>query len=159
MKLESLLYKTRNFYCLKRTDRKSCFVNSRSLVLWPMDLPINQGTRKLLFLLLIYGVYLLSGAAIFQALETVIDSEQIKDINNVREYFIKTHNLTSLEFEVMVHKVVEVLKRRCQGTHNDSWCTDRWDYYSSLYFAVSVVTTIGKYTILFDSLFGVSNCF
>ena len=71
------------------------------------------------------------------------DIEQSKSINSVRQNIMKSHNLTRLEFDLMVHKVEEVLKHRCRST-DESWCTDRWDYYSSVYFAVSVVTTIGK---------------
>ena len=110
-----------------------------------MDLTIGFDTKKVVLLLFIYGVYVLSGAAIFQALETVNDNDRTKDINKVRENFMKDHNLTSLEFDMMVKEVLGVLKRRCRG-NDDSWCSARWDYYSSVYFAVSVVTTIGKST-------------
>ena len=110
---------------------------------WPMlmDLKISLETRKFIFLLVIYGVYLLSGAAIFQALETVNDLEHLTDIGNVRQVFMVSHNMTSDEFDFMVRKVLEVVKRRCQRLNE---CGERWDYYSSVYFAVSVVTTIGK---------------
>ena len=99
-------------------------------------------TKKFVLLLVIYGVYLLSGAAIFQALETVNDVEHSTDIGKVREVFILSHNLTEEEFDFMVRKVLEVVKRRCQRMDE---CGSRWDYYSSVYFAVSVVTTIGKF--------------
>ena len=110
---------------------------------WPgsMDLKVGLETRKFIFLFVIYGVYLLSGAAIFQALETVNDIEHLTDIGKVREVFMLSHNLTSEEFDFMVRKVLEVVKRRCQRLNE---CAERWDYYSSVYFAVSVVTTIGK---------------
>ena len=106
-----------------------------------MDLSIGLETRKFVLLLVIYGAYLLSGAAIFQALEAVNDIEHITDIGKVREVFMLSHNLTSEEFDFMVRKVLEVVKRRCQNLNE---CGERWDYYSSVYFAVSVVTTIGK---------------
>ena len=106
-----------------------------------MDLKIGLETRKFIFLLVVYGVYLLSGAAIFQALETVNDIEHLTDIGKVREMFMSSHNMTSEEFDFMVRKVLEVVKRRCERLNE---CGERWDYYSSVYFAVSVVTTIGK---------------
>ena len=106
-----------------------------------MDFTLSIETRKFIFLLVIYGVYLLSGAAIFQVLEAVNDIEHLTDIGKVREVLMLNHNLTSEEFDFMVRKLLEVVKRRCQHVNE---CGERWDYYSSVYFAVSVVTTIGK---------------
>jgi hypothetical protein len=106
-----------------------------------MDTNISLETRKVIFLLVMYGIYLLSGAAIFQALEAVNDIEHLTDLGKVREVLMLSHNLTSDEFDFMVREVLDVVKRRCNRLNE---CGERWDYYSSVYFAVSVVTTIGK---------------
>lgn len=102
-----------------------------------MDLSKNT---KFTFLLIIYGAYLLCGAVIFQTFETPNDVQHLKDIRKLRKMLMNTHNLTYEEFDSMVWKLFKVLKRSCLNVDE---CSERWDFYSSLYFAVSVVTTIG----------------
>ena len=108
-----------------------------------MALNFTSDTKRLICLAILLGIYLLSGAAVFQVLENENDKLEVQQLNSVKRFFLKKHNMTSEDFDFLVERVESAVKHRC-GNDPDQWCTSRWTYYASVYFTWSVVTTVGK---------------
>lgn len=108
-----------------------------------MELNFATDTKRLIFLAVLLGIYLLSGAAVFQVLENENEKFEVQQLNSVKRLFLQKHNMTSEDFDFLVEKVETAVRHRCGGDP-DQWCTSRWTYYASLYFTWSVVTTVGK---------------
>lgn len=108
-----------------------------------MDLSLRRDTKRLLLLMVLLGIYLLSGAAVFQVLENETEQKEVEKLNTVRKFTMRRYNMSVEEFNALIKKVEVALSHRCQRTE-ESWCQNRWTYYASLYFTASVVTTIGK---------------
>ena len=111
-----------------------------------MALDLSSDTKRLLCLATLLGIYLLSGAAVFQVLENENDKLEIQQLNSVKKFFLERHNMTPEDFDFLVEKVENAVKHRCGGDP-DQWCTSRWTYYASVYFTWSVVTTVGKFLV------------
>ncbi|CAH3023940.1 unnamed protein product [Porites evermanni] len=107
-----------------------------------MALNFTSDTKRLICLAILLGIYLLSGAAVFQVLENENDKLEVQQLNSVKRFFLKKHNMTSEDFDFLVERVESAVKHRC-GNDPDQWCTSRWTYYASVYFTWSVVTTVG----------------
>ncbi|XP_020617860.1 potassium channel subfamily K member 15-like [Orbicella faveolata] len=107
-----------------------------------MALNFTTDTKRLICLAALLGIYLLSGAVVFQVLENENDKFEIQQLNSVKKLFLEKHNMTPDDFDFLVEKVENAVKHRCGGDP-DQWCTSRWTYYASVYFTWSVVTTVG----------------
>ncbi|XP_068706834.1 two pore potassium channel protein sup-9-like [Montipora foliosa] len=107
-----------------------------------MAFNFTSDTKRLICLAILLGIYLLSGAAVFQVLENENDKLEVQQLNSVKTLFLQRHNMTSEDFDFLVEKVEAAVRHRCGGDP-DQWCTSRWTYYASLYFTWSVVTTVG----------------
>ncbi|PFX12939.1 two pore potassium channel protein sup-9-like isoform X1 [Stylophora pistillata] len=107
-----------------------------------MALNFTSDTKRLICLAILLGIYLLSGAVVFQVLENENDKLEIQELNSMKKFFLEKHNMTPEDFDLLVEKVENAVKHRCGGDP-DQWCTSRWTYYASLYFTWSVVTTVG----------------
>ncbi|KAJ7361926.1 hypothetical protein OS493_014573 [Desmophyllum pertusum] len=107
-----------------------------------MALNFTSDTKRLICLATLLGIYLLSGAVVFQVLENENDKLEIQQLNSVKKFFLGKHNMTPEDFDFLVEKVENAVKHRCGGDP-DQWCTSRWTYYASVYFTWSVVTTVG----------------
>ena len=108
-----------------------------------MAVNFTSDTKRLICLAILLGIYLLSGAVVFQVLENENDKLEIQELNSMKKFFLEKHNMTPDDFDFLVEKVENAVKHRCGGDP-DQWCTSRWTYYASLYFTWSVVTTVGK---------------
>lgn len=108
-----------------------------------MEFNFATDTKRLICLAVLLGIYLLSGAAVFQVLENENEKLEVQQLNSVKRLFLQKHNMTSEDFDFLVEKVETAVRHRCGGDP-DQWCTSRWTYYASLYFTWSVVTTVGK---------------
>ena len=108
-----------------------------------MAVNLTSDTKRLICLAILLGIYLLSGAVVFQVLENENDKLEIQELNSMKKFFLEKHNMTPDDFDFLVEKVENAVKHRCGGDP-DQWCTSRWTYYASLYFTWSVVTTVGK---------------
>ena len=108
-----------------------------------MEINLKSDTKRLLCLATLLGIYLLSGAAVFQVLENDNEKIEIRQLISVKRYFLNKHNMTPDDFDFLVETVENAVKHRC-GSDPDQWCTSRWSYYASVYFTWSVVTTVGK---------------
>ena len=123
-----------------------------------MAFNFTSDTKRLICLAILLGIYLLSGAAVFQVLENENDKLEVQQLNSVKTLFLQRHNMTSEDFDFLVEKVEAAVRHRCGGDP-DQWCTSRWTYYASLYFTWSVVTTVGRNPLhFFFLLLSVSSC-
>ena len=113
-----------------------------------MAFNFTSDTKRLFCLATLLGIYLLSGAVVFQVLENENDKLEIQQLNSVKKFFLEKHNMTPEDFDFLVEKVEDAVKHRCGGDP-DQWCTSRWTYYASVYFTWSVVTTVGKVYVTF----------
>lgn len=104
---------------------------------------LKTDTKRLFCLVILLGIYLFCGAAVFQVLENENEAQEVVHLNGIRKSLHKKYNITTKEFDFIVHKISMATKYRCGGPM-ESWCSSRWSYYASLYFTWSVVTTIGK---------------
>ncbi|XP_022809638.1 two pore potassium channel protein sup-9-like isoform X2 [Stylophora pistillata] len=112
-----------------------------------MALNFTSDTKRLICLAILLGIYLLSGAVVFQVLENENDKLEIQELNSMKKFFLEKHNMTPEDFDLLVEKVENAVKHRCGGDP-DQWCTSRWTYYASLYFTWSVVTTVVETKLL-----------
>ncbi|KXJ09255.1 two pore potassium channel protein sup-9 [Exaiptasia diaphana] len=103
---------------------------------------LTTDTKRLICLILLLGIYLFCGAAVFQVLENENEARAVVHLNDLRKTFHRKYNVSRKEFDFLVHKISLATKYRCGGPM-ESWCSSRWSYYASLYFTWSVVTTIG----------------
>lgn len=95
----------------------------------------ENGTRTVLLIICSIS-YLLVGAAVFSALEYEDDQKRRKDIQRVFEAFQAKYNISKDDFD----KWAEV--QRYQRSYNSN--VEQWSFAGSVYFATTVITTIGK---------------
>lgn len=85
--------------------------------------------------------YLLIGAGVFDALESKQEKSQKSKLDYRKFLLMHKYNLTRLDFE-QIEKVVLLLKPHKAGV--------QWKFAGSFYFAITVITTIGNFSILID---------
>lgn len=79
--------------------------------------------------------YLIAGAAIFDALESQTEKTEWNALDRKRRDLLSAFNLTDEDFDKL-EKVVLQLKPHKAGM--------QWKFAGSFYFAITVITTIGK---------------
>lgn len=94
----------------------------------------RQNVRTLALIICTF-TYLIAGAAIFDALESQTEMTQRNALDRKRRDLLTAFNLTEEDFDRM-EKVVLQLKAHKAGM--------QWKFAGSFYFAITVITTIGK---------------
>lgn len=94
----------------------------------------RQNVRTLALIICTF-TYLIVGAAIFGALESKEETTQRKDLGDRKKELLNTFNLSTEDFDKL-EKVVLQLKPHKAGV--------QWKFAGSFYFAITVITTIGK---------------
>ncbi|OPJ81323.1 potassium channel subfamily K member 16 [Patagioenas fasciata monilis] len=113
--------------------------------------PKAMCTGKLQTSLLVVGyfVYLLVGAAVFQALERTAEKQEKRAAARMKEAFL--HNFTHLtiaEIEQFMKNLTEAIQNGVYPVGNESQIEDsNWDFSDSFFFAGTVVSTIGYGTL------------
>lgn len=102
----------------------------------------RQNVRTLALIICTF-TYLIVGAAIFDALESQKETTQRRELDLRRAELLKTFNLSKEDFDEL-EKVVLQLKPHKAGV--------QWKFAGSFYFAITVITTIGKRALLGSSL-------
>ena len=100
--------------------------------------------RKLFLILSALFLYLVIGSVIFQALESKVPhlvDEKVKEIH----HDFTTKYKYNVSWDKFKADVVDKLKRVYQ---KNGFAVGEWNFYTSLYFCGSVVTTIGKNFLL-----------
>lgn len=94
----------------------------------------RQNVRTLALIVCTF-TYLIVGAAIFDVLESQTETTQRNALDRTKRELLSTFNLTEADFE-RLEKVVLQLKPHKAGM--------QWKFAGSFYFAITVITTIGK---------------
>lgn len=94
----------------------------------------RQNVRTLALIICTF-TYLIAGAAIFDALESQTEMTQRNALDRKRRDLLTAFNLTEEDFDKL-EKVVLQLKPHKAGM--------QWKFAGSFYFAITVITTIGK---------------
>lgn len=94
----------------------------------------RQNVRTLALIICTF-TYLIVGAAIFDALESQKETTQRMELDLRKEELLRTFNLSREDFDEL-EKVVLQLKPHKAGV--------QWKFAGSFYFAITVITTIGK---------------
>ncbi|XP_025909558.1 potassium channel subfamily K member 16-like [Nothoprocta perdicaria] len=96
-----------------------------------------------------YFIYLLVGAAVFQALEKTAEKQQKLAAAQMKEAFLQnfTH-LTVAEMEQFMKNLTEAIQNGVYPVGNESqFENSNWDFSNSFFFAGTVVSTIGYGTL------------
>lgn len=102
----------------------------------------RQNVRTLALIICTF-TYLIVGAAIFDALESQKETTQRMELHLRKLELLRTFNLSTEDFDKL-EKVVLQLKPHKAGV--------QWKFAGSFYFAITVITTIGKRALLRSSL-------
>lgn len=94
----------------------------------------RQNVRTLALIICTF-TYLIVGAAIFDALESQTEKTEQKRVGVKKDDLLRTFNLSKEDFDKL-EKVVLELKPHKAGV--------QWKFAGSFYFAITVITTIGK---------------
>lgn len=94
----------------------------------------RQNVRTLALIICTF-TYLIVGAAIFDALESQEETTQKETLDMRKQELLSTFNLSKDDFDLL-EKVVLQLKPHKAGV--------QWKFAGSFYFAITVITTIGK---------------
>ncbi|XP_072345336.1 potassium channel, subfamily K, member 16-like [Scyliorhinus torazame] len=107
----------------------------------------SRCSRSCVLLFLGYFAYLLIGAAVFQALELKEESELKARVWRMKAQFLNissTSPAARQALEELVEAITEAIKHGVNPIGNDSNSShSNWDFSSSFFFAVTVVSTIG----------------
>ena len=105
---------------------------------------LQAPTRNLLLRTTIFVVYLLAGSAVFQALESRQVVKERQRFEDVKYHMKSNYGINESELERFIYEVKEALE---DGMDDVDY--DRWGFMGSLFFTATVITTIGRYTLLF----------
>lgn len=102
------------------------------------------GSKHLIFLMALFFSYILLGALIFQALEAKNEDVERVDMTTTKERFKKKYNISEEDMRIFMRKIEDVVDHG----YSEKWVR-RWSLLGSVFFAGTVVTTIGKRIILY----------
>jgi len=104
---------------------------------------MKKSNCRLLLLMAFYGLFLILGAAIFSAIESPLEVAEIKNMRELKNQFLRTHDcITEEELDKLLLDVVRATNRGVAVTRNLS-SEPNWSFGQSFFFAGTVVTTIG----------------
>lgn len=92
---------------------------------------------------LFYVVYLLFGALIFSSIERPVEEKLRHDVEVLKREFLNQSCINATSLEAFLLKVLAVNKYGVSVLGNVS-VTSNWDLASSMFFANTLVTTIGE---------------
>lgn len=99
---------------------------------------VSQEKIVFLFRLFLYVVYLLVGAAIFQAVEEENFLLELKKLKNVRGLVLNKYNISEFgqEEEIVFYRYYLLTYAASHG---------EWSFGNSVLFCLTTITTIGKF--------------
>ncbi|XP_052387603.1 potassium channel subfamily K member 6 [Carassius gibelio] len=89
-----------------------------------------------------YIAYLLLGALVFSAIERPVEETMKSDLNSLKEEFLNLSCINATALEIFLEKVLQANKYGVSVLENASLPTN-WDLASALFFANTMVTTVG----------------
>lgn len=93
--------------------------------------------------ILFYVAYLLFGAFVFSIIERPVEDKLKSDIQVLKEEFLNQSCVNATSLENFLEKVLQANKYGISILPNSS-ASSNWDFASSLFFANTLVTTVGK---------------
>ncbi|XP_032548055.1 potassium channel subfamily K member 16-like isoform X2 [Chiroxiphia lanceolata] len=135
---------------LPRSVRDLLIATFHSLV--PLCVPLKamcSGKLQTGLLVAGYFVYLLVGAAVFQALERTAEKQEKMAAAQMKEAFLQSfRQLTVVEMEQFMKNLTEAIQNGVYPVGNESRFEEsNWDFSNSFFFAGTVVSTIGYGTL------------
>ncbi|ESO99951.1 hypothetical protein LOTGIDRAFT_95453, partial [Lottia gigantea] len=98
----------------------------------------------LVFLILFIIGYLCFGALIFEILEQPVEDKLIQELKAHRVNFLTENScVTDEELEVFIKEVVSAANRGVSAVNNVTMTDANWSFGQALFFAATVLTTIG----------------
>lgn len=92
---------------------------------------------------LFYGVYLLFGALVFSSIERPVEDELRREVEALKRDFLNRSCVDAAALERFLGRVLAANKRGVSVLRNASLASN-WDLASSMFFANTLVTTVGE---------------
>ncbi|XP_064622316.1 uncharacterized protein LOC135484612 [Lineus longissimus] len=104
----------------------------------------RRSTYRTLFLVAFVACYILFGAYIFQLIEKSKEDELRACVQDIRADFLKEHGqcMTDVELEAFIVEIVKASESGVSAIHNVS-SEPNWSFGQSIFFAGTILTTIG----------------
>ncbi|MEQ2188203.1 hypothetical protein GOODEAATRI_012633 [Goodea atripinnis] len=91
-----------------------------------------------------YVIYLLFGALVFSSIERPVEDKLRHDIERLKEEFLNQSCVNAASLELFLNKVLTASKYGVSVLRNSSGRSN-WDLASSMFFANTLVTTVGQF--------------
>lgn len=93
--------------------------------------------------ILFYIIYLLFGALVFSSIERPVEEKLLHDLEALKQEFLNQSCVNAASLEQLLVKVLTANKYGVSVLRNTS-APSNWDLVSSMFFANTLVTTIGE---------------
>lgn len=93
--------------------------------------------------ILFYIIYLLFGALVFSSIERPVEDKLRQDMEDLKQEFLNQSCVNAASLELFLVKVLTANKYGVSVLKN-STATSNWDLASSMFFANTLVTTVGE---------------
>ncbi|XP_076096999.1 potassium channel subfamily K member 1-like [Mytilus galloprovincialis] len=110
-----------------------------------MSLSLRKSTVRLLALSGFYLLYIVIGASVFSAIEGPRERDLTVHVRDVRKKFLKDHSkcLTDGDLEKFLIEINNAAHKGVSSTKNVTMAEPNWSFGQSIFFSVTVLTTIG----------------
>lgn len=94
--------------------------------------------------LLFYVIYLLFGALVFSTIERPVEEKLLRDLETLKQEFLNQSCASAAALDQLLLKAVAANKAGVSVLRNSS-APSSWDLASSMFFANTLVTTVGEF--------------
>lgn len=106
--------------------------------------PVGRSWLLLTGFILFYVIYLLFGALVFSSIERPVEEKLLHDLEALKQEFLSQTCVNASSLERLLVKVLTANKYGVSVFRNTS-APSNWDLASSMFFANTLVTTIGEF--------------
>lgn len=99
---------------------------------------VSDSSKVLCIRMVLFSIYVLAGAAVFQAIESQEQLQEIRSHRDTRREILQKYNITAIDAD----RWMETFPSTVLG--NEGFL--EWNFGNSFLFAMVVITTIGKIT-------------